>query len=552
MPGVFPRQGPRPTQSHAEKTLYRALVEHLPPTWTAWHSLKVRDGRQWEGEGDFVLAIPERGFLVLEVKGGAIEQRDGLWFQNSRQMERAPREQANRYARTLTRRLEEELGEYPPFAVATAFPDTPFRSPPTQGDLIDAVLGQQDLAALRERLEEIATHLFRGRPPPRDGKWIATLHALWGETWKPALGLGERTALREREIVALDAEQLAVLDAIDESRRMLVLGGPGTGKTLLARELIRRRRAAGKDALYLCWTRALAKAMRGEEIEQAFTVREYAADILRRTGIQPQEGAPIDQWTHETWELVGLQAACDGVPLLGFSYDVVVVDEAQDLTENEWDLVKAIAGNEDLWAFGDTGQGFWPDRRIPRDLFPAQFQLRKSYRCPEPVDQLATAYRHERPSEPDLDAPEVTVKASPELQVIETTDTVAAIEKELRKLLRNGVRPHQIAVLSLAGQARSEVTRLAKLEGIPVARADASDADERLVADTFLRFKGLERPWIIVTELSRGRESHGRYDVRMHIALSRATVGCIVVASEEEIAADPRLAGARRPDSKQV
>jgi hypothetical protein len=81
MPGVFPRQGPRPTQSHAEKTLYRALVEHLPPTWTAWHSLKVRDGRHWEGEGDFVLAIPERGFLVLEVKGGAIEQRDGPWFQ---------------------------------------------------------------------------------------------------------------------------------------------------------------------------------------------------------------------------------------------------------------------------------------------------------------------------------------------------------------------------------------------------------------------------------------------------------------------------------------
>jgi hypothetical protein len=68
-----------------------------------------------------------------------------------------------------------------------------------------------------------------------------------------------------------------------------------------------------------------------------------------------------------------------------------------------------------------------------------------------------------------------------------------------------------------------------------------------VIADTFLRFKGLERPWVIVVELERGRT---RYDVRMHVALTRATVGCVVVATGEEIGADQRLATGDGPTVK--
>ena len=84
--GLFPREGPRPTRSYAERSVYRALATQLPKGWTAWHSLRVRAEKTWEGEGDFVLAIPDRGALVLEVKGGAIEVRDGRWLENGRAM----------------------------------------------------------------------------------------------------------------------------------------------------------------------------------------------------------------------------------------------------------------------------------------------------------------------------------------------------------------------------------------------------------------------------------------------------------------------------------
>jgi hypothetical protein len=61
-----------------------------------------------------------------------------------------------------------------------------------------------------------------------------------------------------------------------------------------------------------------------------------------------------------------------------------------------------------------------------------------------------------------------------------------------------------------------------------------------VVADTFLRFKGLERPFVIVTELVHGEGM--KYDVRMHIALTRATAGVIVVCDEDAVGRDPRLA----------
>lgn len=67
---VFPPDAPRDRTNRGERTVHAALVHHLPDGWTAWNSLRVRGGGDWEGEGDFVVACPARGLLVLEVKNG--------------------------------------------------------------------------------------------------------------------------------------------------------------------------------------------------------------------------------------------------------------------------------------------------------------------------------------------------------------------------------------------------------------------------------------------------------------------------------------------------
>ena len=92
---------------------------------------------------------------------------------------------------------------------------------------------------------------------------------------------------------------------------------------------------------------------------------------------------------------------------------------------------------------------------------------------------------------------------------------------------------------NLTGQQKSRLITLGKLGTHRLSRADAVDASTSIVADTFLCFKGQERPFVVITELVRGPRM--KYDTRMHIALTRARAGVIIVCDELALAEDPRL-----------
>jgi hypothetical protein len=527
---LFPTSGPRPTSSEAERAFFRALLTNLPEGWTAWHSLRVRANATFEGESDFVLAVPDRAIVIVEVKGGRIECEGGQWLQNGRPMERAPREQAHRFRKALERKLRDAFtGALPPMLVVTAFPQTPFQVPPGHGDLESAVLGQQDMPWLRDALVALVDRQLGGTAPQRDQGWSKALHKLWGETWMPRVALGMRIKLREHELLPLDTDQVRLMEMLEHSTRLLVRGGPGTGKTLCARALCDRR----APALYLCWTRALAAAMRDSGLESAWAIREYAAHLLARAGVPIQDGAPPDEWSTETWSDIALTAAIDALPAER-RHEIVVVDEAQDFTDNDWELARAVAGDGALWAFGDGGQAFWADRTIPAKLFPAAFELKARYRCPEPLAAFADAYRGESGG---ATAP----SRCAELRVVKVGDGEPLLERlkhEVTRAVRDGAKPEDIAILSLQGQTRSELLKQKTLGAVRLLRADAPDAADHVICDTFLRFKGLERPVVFVTELDAARS----YDVRMHVALTRATLQATVVARPGEIEADPRLA----------
>jgi hypothetical protein len=535
-PGLYPRDKPRPTESRAEVVVWEALRSKLPAGWYAWHSMRLGLGPGRETEGDFVIAVPNRGLLVLEVKGGRIEVRDGRFFQNNREMDEAPRQQGYTFAKALLERLHDGDCGVPAFGIATCFPQTAFDAGPGQDDLARLVLGEQDLPWLDKALPAL---LERACPPPREchGLWIERLHRLWGDSWTPKLALGHRAKLDADERVRLDQGQLAVLDCLALNPTLLVAGGAGTGKTILAREAALRFAASGKRVLLACFTSALAHWL-GEQTKAEGltigTIRGLAVELLKQTG---QKGGDFND--SKFWENVSFQAACDAVPKIERPFDAIVIDEAQDFTQGDWELALELAGKGTIWAFYDPSQAFWTDRKVPQERFAAKFNLAKAYRCPPGIQALADLYIGRSVDESLIRQ----AMADGILRITACPSRNSVVDKAalaVDNLLGEKLLPGDIAVLSVRGGTHSEsILHSGRLGRHLLVKATDPGIDGAVVGDTFLRFKGLERPAIVITDLHLLADEPR--NVRMHIALTRALSAVRIVAAQEDLGRDPVL-----------
>jgi hypothetical protein len=531
-PGVWPREEPRPAKSAGERAVWKALRAGLPPGWAAWHSLRIRDKNGYLGEGDFVLAHPARGLLVVEVKAGRIEQRDGRWFSNGNALDEAPREQAERFLKKLRKRLADEGCQAPAFGIAVCFPDTPFDRQPTQDDLAGVVIGASQLPYLKEALPPVVERALPAAGSAA-GAWVDQLHKLWGETWVPSLSLGARARELEERRLALDPVQLGILEGLLENERVLVQGGAGSGKTLLAAEAARRHASSGKKVLVLCFTQPLRKwlaarlAPDGVEVQ---TVSGFAKALVDAASNGTAPGDPVDP---EFWKDAMLRAA----ELVEQRWDTVVVDEAQDLQEEAWLLVQELAEKQRLWAFHDPGQSFWADRRPPAHLFETTFKLPRGQRCPPGIEALANRLVGATADEKAI----ADAKAAGTLAFVSAPSATSVADKvgeEIDRLLSSGLAPGDIGVVSLRGQtAQDAIFARDRIGRHAFVAADHEDMEERLVADSFLRWKGLERPAIVVTDLPEGELS--QLGIRMYVALTRALVCARLVGTKEQLARFP-------------
>ena len=327
--GIFPKAEPCTDCPESELAVYRRIKEALPAGWTAWHSLKIRTRGAEFSESDFVIANPDRGILVLEVKGGLVEKKDGAWLQNGKPMKSSPLSQAHRFVRILLGKFAEKGLFAPPIGVAVVFPDTDFDAQPTQGDLEGLIIGARDLPYLEEALPRILERALREHTGRLSSPgWVGFLHGLWCESWPLGMSLSQVVKGLEARRIQLDKEQFTALESILENDLVCVRGGAGTGKTLLARQLAIREAQAGRRVLLLTFTEALGRELAAHIDLPGIVVSPvglYALGKLRESGFDEPE-----RYEPEFWDGVTRLAAESGEIWDGCRFDTVIIDEGQD------------------------------------------------------------------------------------------------------------------------------------------------------------------------------------------------------------------------------
>ena len=340
-------------RSRAERQVFHILRE-APGSeeWVCLHSLGLaKHEAKRRGEIDFLL-ITDKAVLVFEVKGGGVARHDGSWTTTDRfgevhRLAESPFDQASGAMFSLDADLREEFPDTRLsrllLGYGVIFPDVEFEATGCEGDralVYDARDRRRPVTDYIARLTTFTRSAqsaprYAPRRPDRD----ALVDYLRGDfDLLPALS--RRTEDAVSRLLELTREQYLVLDVLRDRPRVVVEGGAGTGKTLLAAEVARQEATVGRRVLLLCFNRLLACHLR-ETLRREEFPGHLEVDSLHRLMDRLIRRTPL------TEEFESRKASLDGDELFwslypeyalvatdekGFlPYDSLVVDEAQDM-----------------------------------------------------------------------------------------------------------------------------------------------------------------------------------------------------------------------------
>ncbi len=549
-----------PAGATGEAKVYAALAE-LPDGYRVYHSLPyylLPSGREplREGEIDFLILHPERGLLVLEVKGGRIgyEGRERRWTSTAHDGAvheiRDPFRQAQQNVKNLVREIEAlgVDGEAPLAFVhghAVAFPDCDWR---VEADPVGAprelVADAGDLArGVERRVEELFALWARGRSGSGAGagltkRWVKKLgQQLLAPRFSLGLTLGTELAWEERALARLHEEQELALEFLELNGRAVVIGGAGTGKSVVACERARRLAQAGKRVLLLCFNLPLAHHLRElagswEGLEGRVTARAYhelGRDLCREAGLAWEEPDPDDREASELfWNETSGYLLLEAAGKLGTTFDALVVDEAQDFRTEWWGVLRELLPGRDaapVALFADREQDLWSRGSVFPEGLPI-FPLRTNSRNTAAIARfLAGIAAAGPPPGPTRLAPGAVPGEEP--RVIRwrngADEREKAAEVAKRLLVDEGLSLSRVAVVGMRRLENSSLAEKPELAGFPV-EAIGDDGRARgagaLRYATPHRFKGLEADVVLLLGVDGSRWSVAPRN--LYVAASRA------------------------------
>lgn len=440
-------------------------------------------------------------------------------------------------------------------ARALALPDVGRNQPLTLADDKTPRLYSEDFH--EDTLLTAIRQIVGGQRPPLDDQGQAQVRA----AINPKIVIGQQGQMfhtapqtNEEMIRVLDLAQERLAEHLGPGYR-LIRGVAGSGKTLV---LTHRARFIGqfmpdRRILLVCYNTALSQALKAElenvKNVTVSTVDSLANKVIRQAGRTPTDGGG-DAFEIRRKEAVA--AAATLPPSL--RYDMVLVDEAQDLGNSGLDLSWAMGKHEvateqrHFVIALDSAQNVY---RRNMDWNPPGLTargrstiLRENYRnTRETLDfALGAIAGIGQPSAgqgspDDLDAlvmPEAALRRGKPPDLLECPDLEAEAEtltKTAAELLRNGASPDDIVIMSGSRELRITLQQTLRAKRIPA--LDAQQERDQVVSTsgrvrvaTLQLLKGLEYPHVLIGGVNHIWANDDEDETRqrlLYVAMTRTT-----------------------------
>lgn len=350
MAHMYPKAFPRENKSGGEKKVFNFLKDNAPNNWCILHSFRLPEHLKVVfGESDFIVVAPGYGVFTLEIKSGGVGFDGTNWLFIDREhkvstKQRGPFEQARdgmfEVERIIRRHTDDKYsrekylyGYGVIFTDEDRFPLSAITEDETwrlmqKSDKNDYCAFTKKLAT---RFKKELTLLGKRLPSELTEDDAMTIVSALRPEIECIPPMKSFIDYSEEDIIKLTDEQFRCMDDIEINERTVVLGGAGTGKTLLALEDARRSNDAGEKIAVFCYNKNLAKNIR-QNLPLEIDVFSFHAFLTKICGTEATKGYEMHS---KFFESTLPQLALIALEEKTIRYSKIIVDEFQDLcTDN--------------------------------------------------------------------------------------------------------------------------------------------------------------------------------------------------------------------------
>ena len=526
------RINPYKTGLEREKDVLERLELSLPAGFEIFHNINwqtIDEGHDRRGELDIVVISPIGNIVLLEVKAGSVDIKDGqvikIYSDGPSDVGRQTRVQ---FQAMLSRLKEAGIKGY--ISNLLVLPDYNLNGQPVVAIPAERIIDSTKFDRLGTYVKELIDASGHHGDPE-------ALHRFFSNEFKviPDMRvLGEQIRTTTKRLADGLATWIPRITAPLGVVRIQATAG--SGKTQLALRLLQEAIANNKRSLYVCYNRALADHIVCIASPRAkiSSFHELCVEHYRKT-----QGEP-DFSEQGIFQKLG-ELYCEAISndsTLHARYDMIIIDEGQDF-DPAWmeSLFPQLVSQGNLYLLEDESQRLY--ERIEFDLNDAVVvTCQDNFRSPkmicEVINYLKLTKLPVHACGPYIgDLPGMHVYSSEKSLERKTADAI-------KNLLARGIALSDIAVISWRGLLKSKLMQLDKIEDYAVKRptgkftpaGDALWTKGDLLVDSVYRFKGQSAAGIVLSEIDF--ESLGEIDKRkLFVGLTRAQIAIELVMSEQ-------------------